>query len=175
MSRLLRTLGAQSPRTADTAFIAENAAVIGDVVVGERSSLWYGVILRGDVNVIRVGKFTNLQDGTVVHCNHGGQGTWIGDHVTVGHMALLHDCTLEDRAFVGMRAVVMDGAVVEGGAMVAAGALVTPGKRVKTGELWGGSPARKMRDLSEEEAAHIDWTSVHYARLAAKYLEIDEP
>lgn len=158
------------PTVDPSAFVATTASIIGDVIIGPDSGIWFGCVLRGDVNVIRVGAKTNIQDGTVIHCNHGGQGAHIGDRVTVGHMALLHDCTLQDDSFVGMRACVMDGAVVESGAMVAAGALVTPGKRVLSGELWAGSPARPMRALTEAERARFVWSADHYARLAREYL-----
>jgi len=168
------------PRIAEDAFIAETAVVIGDVEIGQGSSVWYGCVLRGDVNRIRVGARTNIQDGTVVHVNHdpagdyretgGGMPTFIGDDITIGHMALIHACTLESGSFVGMRATVMDEAVVEGGAMVAAGALVTPRKRVPAGELWGGSPAKRMRELGEAERRELTYSPQHYARLAATYL-----
>lgn len=158
------------PTIDPSAFVASTASVIGDVVIGPESGIWFGCVLRGDVNVIRVGAQTNIQDGTVIHCNHDGQGAHVGDRVTVGHMALLHDCTLEDDSFVGMKACVMDGATVESGAMVAAGALVTPGKRVLAGQLWAGSPARYMRDLSRDERERFVWSATHYAKLARDYL-----
>ena len=159
------------PRIAVDAFVASTAVVAGDVSVGPGSSLWFGVVVRGDVNVVRIGARTNIQDGTVVHVSRIGQGTRIGDDVTVGHMVLLHDCTLEDACFVGMQACVMDGVVVESGAMVAAGALVTPGKRVASGELWAGRPAKLLRPLTETEHADILASAARYARLAAEYRE----
>ena len=169
-----------TPRIDATAFVAESADVIGDVEIGAGSSIWYGCVLRGDINRIRIGRNTNIQDGSVVHVNHdpagdyretgGGMPTFIGDDITVGHMALLHACTLEDGCFVGMRAVVMDQAVVQGGAMVAAGALVTPGKLVPSGQLWAGSPARYLRDLKPGEAEKNAYISRHYVKLAALYL-----
>jgi carbonic anhydrase/acetyltransferase-like protein (isoleucine patch superfamily) len=168
------------PKIAEDAFIAETAVVIGDVEIGPGSSIWYGCVVRGDVNRIRIGARTNIQDGTILHVNHdpegsyretgGGMPTHIGDDVTVGHMALLHACTIETGGFVGMRAVVMDQATVEGGAMIAAGALVTPNKRVPAGELWSGSPAKKMRDLTQQERDYIPYSAQNYARLAADYL-----
>jgi carbonic anhydrase/acetyltransferase-like protein (isoleucine patch superfamily) len=163
-----------TPRIAPDAFIAETAVVIGDVEIGAAASIWYGCVLRGDSNSIKVGARTNIQDGTVIHVNHEREGaagtrTTIGSDVTVGHMALLHACTLEDGSFVGMKACVMDGVVVESGAMVAAGALVTPGKRVKKGELWAGSPAKLMRPLTEKEIAYFTYSAQHYADLAASY------
>jgi carbonic anhydrase/acetyltransferase-like protein (isoleucine patch superfamily) len=167
------------PSIAETAFIAETAVIIGDVAIGPESSVWYGCVLRGDVNWIRVGARTNIQDGTIVHVNHdpngdyretgGGTPTAIGDDITIGHMALIHACTLESGAFIGMRATVMDDAVIEGGAMVAAGALVTPNKRVPGGELWGGSPAKRMRALGEEERANLAYSARHYAHMAETY------
>ena len=163
-----------TPRIAPDAFIAENAVIIGDVEIGSKSSIWYGCVLRGDSNSIRIGARTNIQDGTIIHVNHEREGavgtkTWIGSDITVGHMALLHACTLEDGSFIGMKACVMDGVVVESGAMVAAGALVTPGKRVKKGELWAGSPAKLMRPLTEREIAYFTYSAQHYADLAASY------
>ena len=164
------------PRIHPEAFIAETAVVIGDVEIGAGTSIWYGCVLRGDINFIRVGRNTNLQDGTVVHVNHdrgdGGMPTTIGDDVTVGHMALIHACTIEDRAFIGMRATVMDQAVVESGAMVAAGALVTPRKRVASGELWAGSPARRLRALKENESGEGPYIAKHYAELGAMHAKL---
>lgn len=171
MKPLLRTYKGVKPKIAEDAFIAENAVIIGDVEIGEQSSIWYGCVLRGDVERIRVGKRSNIQDGTIVHVTADKFGTYIGDDVLVGHNAVIHGCTLEDGAFVGMGAVVLDGAVVEGGAMVAAGALVTPGKRVKSGELWGGNPAKKMRDLTDEQIKGLKAGTDHYVDVAAEYLK----
>jgi carbonic anhydrase/acetyltransferase-like protein (isoleucine patch superfamily) len=163
-----------TPTVAPDAFVAETAVVIGDVVIGAGASIWYGCVLRGDSNAIRIGPRTNIQDGTVIHVNHEREGaagtrTTIGAGITVGHMALLHACTLEDGCFIGMKACVMDGAVVEAGAMVAAGALVTPGKRVRRGELWAGSPAKLVRMLSEAELRYFAYSADHYCELAASY------
>jgi carbonic anhydrase/acetyltransferase-like protein (isoleucine patch superfamily) len=176
MAALIRPHHGVTPTIAPSAFIAENAVVIGDVEIGEHASIWYGCVLRGDDNTIRVGARTNIQDGTIVHINHEREGaagtkTFIGADVTIGHMALIHACTLEDGCFVGMKACVMDGVVVESGAMVAAGALVTPGKRVKHGELWAGSPAKLMRMLTGAELRYFSYTAQHYAALAASYRE----
>ena len=163
------------PKIHEDAFVAETAVVIGNVEIGPGASIWYGCVLRGDINWIRIGRDTNIQDGTVIHVNHdrvgdGGMPTSIGDEVTVGHMALLHACTVEDRAFIGMRAAVMDQAVVESGAMVAAGALVTPRKRVGSGELWAGTPARRLREMSEADLAEGPYIAKHYRELAAAHL-----
>ncbi|CAK0777019.1 Protein YrdA [Azospirillaceae bacterium] len=157
------------PTIDTTAFIAPTAVVIGDAVVGPDTGLWFGVVVRGDVNEIRIGARVNIQDGSVIHVTSGGCGTYIGDDVTVGHMAVLHACTLETGSFVGMKACVMDGAVVESQAMVAAGALVTPNKRIKSGQLWAGSPARHIRDLTPEEIAFFPKSAKHYVELARQY------
>jgi carbonic anhydrase/acetyltransferase-like protein (isoleucine patch superfamily) len=162
------------PRIAADAFIASTAVVIGAVEIGPEASIWFGCVLRGDSNTISVGARTNIQDGTIIHVNHEREGaagtrTVIGSDVTVGHMALLHACTIEDGAFIGMKACIMDGVVVESGGMVAAGALVTPGKRVRKGELWAGSPAKLMRPLSDKEMAYFAYSAKHYCDVAASY------
>jgi gamma-carbonic anhydrase len=162
------------PRIAGGVFIAPTATVIGDVVIGADTNIWFGCVIRGDVNVIRIGERTNIQDGTVVHVARNKFGTYIGSDITIGHMALIHACTLEDTCFIGMRATVMDGCVIEEGAMVAAGALVTPGKRVGRGQLWAGTPAKHIRDLGAEERQHLAATGAHYVRLARHYVEVEQ-
>jgi carbonic anhydrase/acetyltransferase-like protein (isoleucine patch superfamily) len=157
------------PVLQDGAWVAPTAAVIGDVVLGPGSSVWYGCVLRGDSNIIRVGARTNIQDGTIVHVNSGAEPTLIGDGVTIGHACIIHGCTLEDGAFVGMGATVLDRAVIEGGGMLAAGALLTPGKRVRRGELWAGSPAKLLRPLTPEDIARFATTAPHYAALALRH------
>lgn len=162
------------PRIADDAFIAPGAVVIGDVEIGPGANVWFGCVLRGDVNIIRVGARANLQDGTIVHVNGGDGPTFIGAEVVIGHKCLIHACTLEDRAFVGMGASVIDNAVVEGEAMVAAGALVTPRKRVPRGQLWAGRPARYARDLTPDELDHAAGIVSRYHALGAEYREMLE-
>jgi carbonic anhydrase/acetyltransferase-like protein (isoleucine patch superfamily) len=177
MAGILVPYDGYQPTVAPDAFIAQTAVLLGDVVVEAGASIWYGAVLRADGNLLRIGARTNIQDGTVIHVNHqedGGRGahsfsTIIGADVTVGHMAMLHACTLEDGAFVGMKACVMDGATVEGGGMVAAGALITPGKRVKKGELWAGSPAKFLRPLRPEEIAYFPESARYYAEVAQRY------
>jgi carbonic anhydrase/acetyltransferase-like protein (isoleucine patch superfamily) len=157
------------PRVAEKAWVADNATLIGDIEIEDQANIWFGCILRGDVADIFVGAGTNIQDGTIVHGARGLPGTHIGRGVTIGHMALIHACRLEDKCFIGMKACVLDGAVVESGAMVAAGAVVPPGKRVLAGQLWGGTPARPMRDLTEKEKRNIEELPLRYSALAEEY------
>lgn len=157
------------PEIHETAFIAETAVVTGDVVIGLETSIWYGVVMRGDVADIRIGARTNIQDGSVLHVTKGAKGLEIGDEVTVGHMSILHACTIGNRAFIGMQSLVMDGAVVEDEAMVAAGSLVTPGKRVPRHQLWGGRPARYMRDMTEEEIGYLKISADRYVGVGQSY------
>ena len=152
-----------------SAFIAPGAVVIGDVIIGAESSVWPGCVLRGDMHVIRIGARTNIQDGTIIHVTAGGQGTHIGDDVTVGHMALLHDCTVENNAFVGMRAILMDGAKIENHGVLAAAALLTQGKIVPAGQLWSGSPAKYKRDLTPAESAEFGSRAAEYVELMKVY------
>jgi len=173
------------PKIDPSAFVAPGAVIIGDVEIGAESSIWFGCVLRGDVNYIRIGKRTNIQDGCVIHVASGlqparmgkgaeatpekGYPTIIGDNVTVGHMTLLHACTVEDFGFVGMHAAVMDGAKIEGYGMLAAGAMLTPNKVIKRGELWTGRPAKFWRSLTDDDLAQFDMRAQQYAELAAEY------
>jgi len=147
------------PKIHPTAFIAENAVIIGDVEIGEDCSIWYNVVIRGDVNYIRIGDRTNIQDGTIIHVDHRKYPTIIGKEVTVGHNVMLHACTIEDRCLIGMSATIMDGAVVGRESIVGAGSLITPGKVVQPRSLWTGSPAKFKRELTEEE---IKWLEKSY-------------
>jgi len=161
-----------SPRIAPDAWIAPTAAVIGNVEIGPQTSVWFHCVLRGDTNSIRIGARCNIQDGTIIHINEGADfATWIGDDVSIGHAAIVHACRLENRAFVGMGATVLDGAVIEEGGMLAAGGLLAPGKRIGRDELWAGSPARLMRVMSAEERAAFDRVARHYVNLAARFRE----
>ena len=163
-----------SPTVSPQAFIAPGAAVIGDVQIGADSGVWFGCVIRGDVNSVRIGERTNIQDGTMIHVTRHTGPTTIGSNVTIGHAALLHACTLEDNCFVGMRATIMDGAVVESGGWVAAGALVTPGKRIPKGQLWAGSPAKFFRDLTQEDIAFIPVSAENYVKHAREYLALKD-
>lgn len=167
---MIKPFRKSSPRIDKSTFVAENAVVIGDVEIGTESSVWYNCVLRGDVNDIKIGARTNIQDGTVIHVSSTTQGTYIGNDVTVGHMALLHACTIGNGSFIGMQACIMDDAIVEEEAMVAAGALVPPGKRIPSRQLWGGRPAKYMRDLTKEEIEFLKFSANRYVKLSREYL-----
>jgi len=159
----------KTPRVDPDAWIAPTAVVIGDVTIGPRSGIWFGCVVRGDTNFIRIGAGTNIQDGTIIHVNHGNFPTIIGDNVTVGHASIVHACTLKDGAFVGMGSTVLDGAVIEAGGMLAAGGLLTNNKVIGPNELWGGSPAKLWRVMSAEERQGFDFNAAHYVELAGRF------
>jgi carbonic anhydrase/acetyltransferase-like protein (isoleucine patch superfamily) len=161
----LPTLGAR-------VFLAPDAHVAGDVELGDDVSLWFHTVARGDVNFIRVGARTNIQDGTVLHVTHVEHPLIIGAGVVVGHQAVVHGCTIEDGALIGIGARVLDGAVVERGAQIGAGAVVAPGHRIPAGHLALGIPARVVRPLTEEETRRIADTVDRYAELKEHYREV---
>lgn len=158
----------KTPRIHDSAFIAPGCRIIGDVEIGADASVWYNCVIRGDVNRVVIGARSNIQDGTVIHCDSPdprrpeGFPTVIGDDVLIGHMAMIHGCTIHDRGFVGLSTTVMNGCVIESDGMLAAGALLTPGKRIGARQLWGGRPAAYMRDLTEAALAEMQLGVAHY-------------
>ena len=161
----------QSPRVDPTAWIAPGAQVVGDVEIGAGASIWYHVVVRGDVMPIRIGARSNIQDGSIVHVTRQLAATTIGEDVLVGHLAIIHGCTLMDRSFVGLGAIVMDGCVIEPEGMLGAGALLSPGKRVGPRELWIGRPAKLVRVLSDEEVARNLRGAGSYVALADMHRE----
>lgn len=164
----IRDFEGRRPRIAASAYVDPTALVIGDVEIGEDSSLWPMAVARGDVNAIRIGARSNIQDATVLHVTHdgpytpGGRALHIAEDVTVGHAAVLHACTVEHTCLIGVRATVMDDAVIEPLTMIAAGSLVPPGKRLDGGALWRGSPARFVRWLSDDEREQLAYSARHY-------------
>lgn len=177
MSSLI-PLGGKAPRIDATAFVAPGARLIGDIEIGAESSIWYNCVLRGDMNRIRIGARSNIQDGTVIHVDPprpdsppDGYPCLIGEEVLIGHMAMIHGCKLRDRAFVGLGSIVMDGCEIEGDAMLAAGAMLTPGKRIPAGQLWAGRPAKYVRDLTEADLAGMRAGVAHYVALAKRHAE----
>lgn len=171
----LRSYKGVSPTLGERVYIDPMATVIGNVVLGDDVSLWPGTVLRGDVNTIRVGARTSIQDATVVHVAHAGRygaggPCIIGADVTIGHAAVVHACTIEDGCLIGMHATVLDGAVVKRNAFVGAGALVPPGKVVGERELWVGNPARFVRRLDDAQVEQLMYAAAHYVRIKDDYL-----
>ncbi|MFY8074084.1 MAG: gamma carbonic anhydrase family protein [Sphingorhabdus lacus] len=166
------SINGKTPKIDDRAFIAPGCRIIGDVVIGPESSIWYNCVVRAEVNRIVIGARTNIQDGSVIHCDGPAPGfpdgfpTLIGDDVLVGHNVLLHGCVLKDRAFVGLSATVMNGATIEGDAMLAAGAMLTQGKHIESRHLWAGSPARFVRDLDDAAVMGMRMGVAHYVENA---------
>lgn len=157
------------PKLGRDVWIAPGAVVAGDIEIGDRASIWFGCVLRGDDNAIRIGAGTNIQDGSIIHIVDGRWPTIVGAGVTVGHGAILHGCTIEDEAMIGIGAIVLDGARVGRGAVVAAGAMVPPGKIVGPGEMWAGVPAKLQRPVKEQETDFIRRNVEHYHQLAMSY------
>jgi len=168
---MIRTFQGVKPRVAGSAFIEETAAVIGDVVIGEDSSVWFHAVVRGDVHYIRIGNRTNIQDLSLLHVTHDTHPLVIGNNVTVGHHVVLHGCTVQDRVLIGMGAIIMDGAVIGEDCVIGAGALVTERTIVPPKSLILGSPAKVKRLVTDEELAWIRESAQNYVRYARQYLE----
>jgi carbonic anhydrase/acetyltransferase-like protein (isoleucine patch superfamily) len=167
---LIRSFAGKAPRLHDSVFAVDDAVILGDVEIGAESSVWFGAVLRGDVNFIRIGARTNVQDLTVIHVNARTHPTVIGDEVTIGHRVVLHGCTVMNRCLIGIGSVVLDGAVVGEEAMVGAGAIVPPNMKVPPRTLVLGAPARVKRDLTAEELAHLPQSAASYVQHAREYL-----
>ena len=158
---MIKRLQNKIPQLDQNTFVAENACIVGDVVIGEGSSVWYGSVLRGDVAPIRIGRYSNIQDLCVFHTDHG-LTLEIGDGVTVGHSCIIHGAKIEGNSIIGMGSILLNGAVIEKNTIIGAGSLVTEGKRVKEGELWMGRPAKFVRTLTSEEMDKIQAYATHY-------------
>jgi len=174
----IRKFEMHTPNIHSSSYVDETALVIGEVDIGEQSSIWPMSVVRGDVNAIRIGKRSNIQDACVLHVTHEsnehsvkitdsqiGYPLIIGDDVTVGHKALLHACSIQDRVLVGMGSIIMDGAIIESDTIIAAGSLVPPKKVLKSGYLWVGSPVKKARELTTKEKNYLKYSAEHYVRL----------
>lgn len=167
----------KTPQLGQRVYIDEAARVIGDVVLGDDVSVWPFTVIRGDVNFVRIGDRTNVQDGTVVHVSHdgphtklGGFATVIGADCTIGHKAIVHACRIEDACLVGMGSTVLDGAVIQRHGFLGAGALLAPGKVMGSGEMWLGSPAKFVRKLNDAEIDALFYSAGHYVKLKDEYL-----
>ncbi len=172
----IRSFENHTPDIHSSVYIDESAVIIGQVTIGEESSVWPLTVIRGDIQSIQIGTRSNIQDGSVLHVTHGGEFSLtpegyplsIGDDVTIGHKAILHACTIKDRCLIGMGAIVLDGAVVNSDIIVGAGSTVPPGKKLESGYLWLGSPVKRIRELSDKELEFLKYSAKHYAKLAIR-------
>ena len=162
---LIKSVRGFTPSWGEECFLAETATLIGDVMMGDQCSVWYNAVIRGDVNEIRIGNQVNIQDGAVIHCTYKKTGTYIGNRVSIGHLALVHGCTLEDNVLVGMGAIVMDNVVVPSNCLIAAGAVVLEKSILEAGYIYAGVPARKVKPLDPETA------KFYITRTAANYVD----
>jgi len=147
---IIKPIKDKYPKIPADCFIAENAVIVGDVIMGNECSIWYNAVLRGDVHFIKMGNKVNVQDGAVVHCTYQKSPTTIGNNVSIGHNAIVHGCTIHDNVLVGMGSIIMDDCIVESNSIIAAGAVVTKGTTVESGTIYAGTPAKKIKDISQE-------------------------
>lgn len=158
-----------SPKIDKTAFLADGVCVAGDVTIGQNANIWFNSVIRGDVAPVKIGKNTNIQDGTVIHTSRFDGPTYIGDNITIGHMALIHACTIEDNAFIGMQSLIMDNAVIEEYGFVGAGSLIPHGQIVKKREMWMGRPAKFIRMITDQELDFMLGNIENYLELSKEY------
>ncbi len=150
---LIKEVKGKSPFFGKNVYLAENSTIVGDVQIGDDCSVWFNAVVRGDVHYIKMGSKVNIQDGAVIHCTYQRAPTNVGNNVSIGHNALIHGCTIHDNVLVGMGAIVMDGVVVESNSIIAAGAVVLEGTHIKSGSIYAGVPAKKVKELSQEQTA----------------------
>ena len=169
---IIKELNGKKPQFGDNCFIAENAVIIGDVIVGSDCSIWYNAVLRGDVHYIKIGNKVNIQDGAVIHATYQKSPTNIGNNVSIGHNAIVHGCTIQDNVLIGMGSIVMDHCVIESNSIVAAGAVVTQNTRVEAGSNYAGVPAKKVKDISKELiSGEIDRIANNYVKYSSWFKE----
>lgn len=162
---LIREVNGKAPQMGDDCFIAENATVVGDVVMGNQCSVWFNAVIRGDVHYIKMGNKVNVQDGAIIHCTYQKSPTSIGNNVSIGHNAIVHGCTVKDNVLIGMGAILMDDCLVESNSIIAAGAVVTQGTHVPSGTIYAGMPAKKLKDVSPElTSGEIDRIANNYVK-----------
>lgn len=165
---LIKTIKGKSPKIPESCYLSENATIIGEVEMGEKCSVWYQAVVRGDVHYIKIGKQVNIQDGAIIHCTYQKRPTTIGDYVSIGHRAIIHGCTIKDRVLVGMGAIIMDACVVESNVIVAAGAVVTQGMHLQSNGIYAGVPAKRVKELSDSDFANeIERISTNYVEYAS--------
>lgn len=166
---IIKTVRGKSPVVGSNCFLADNAVVVGEVIMGDACTVWFNAVVRGDVHSITIGNHTNIQDGAIIHCTYQKACTVIGNNVSIAHGAIVHGCTIEDNVLIGMGAIVMDNAVIGEGSVIAAGAIVLAGARVEPGSLYAGIPARRIKDAGPEMAEVIARTARNYPMYAEWY------
>jgi len=165
---IIKEVRGKAPQIPEDCFIAENATIVGDVVMGKHCSVWFNAVLRGDVNYIKLGDKVNIQDGAVIHCTYKKHPTIMGNNVSVGHNAIVHGCTIHDNVLIGMGSIVMDNCVVHSNSIVAAGAVVTQNTVIESGSIYAGVPAKKVKDISEElSSGEIDIIAENYVEYSS--------
>ncbi len=169
---IIKAVNGKAPQMGDNCFVAENATIVGDVILGDECSVWFNAVIRGDVNFIKMGNRVNIQDGAVIHCTYQKYPTNIGDNVSIGHNAIVHGCTIHDNVLIGMGAIVMDNCVVESNSIIAAGAVVTQNTHVESGCIYAGVPAKKVKDISQELiSGEIDRIAANYVMYSGWFKE----
>ena len=169
---LIKSVNGKTPSIPEDCYVAENATIVGDVTFGSNCSVWFNTVIRGDVNVIRIGDKVNIQDGAVIHCTYQKHPTIIGNNVSIGHNAIVHGCVILDNVLIGMGAIVMDNCVIESNSLVAAGAVVTQNTVVGAGTIWAGVPAKKVKDIDQSNfAGEIERISNNYVMYSSWFKE----
>jgi carbonic anhydrase/acetyltransferase-like protein (isoleucine patch superfamily) len=169
---IIKSVNGKSPSIPEDCYIAENATIVGDVIIGQQCSIWFNAVLRGDVNYIKIGDKVNIQDGAVVHCTYQKHPTIIGNNVSIGHNAIVHGCTIHDNVLVGMGAIIMDNCVVHSNTIIAAGAVITQNTVVESGAIYAGVPAKKVKDIDQSNfATEIDRISNNYIMYSSWFKE----
>lgn len=171
---LIKPVKGIHPTLGENNWLADNATVVGDVVMGDHCTVWFNAVVRGDVNSIRIGDYSNIQDGAVIHCTYQRTATTIGSYVSIAHNAIVHGCTIEDHVLIGMGAIIMDGAVIGTGSIIAAGAIVTQNTMVEPGSIYAGNPAKFLKKVTPELGSVIDRTAMNYVTYAGWFQEESE-
>lgn len=170
---LIKSVRGIAPHYAPNCWFADNATVVGEVIMGDYCTVWFNAVVRGDVNTIQMGDYVNIQDGAVIHCTYQKSKTIIGNHVSIAHNAIVHGCTIEDKVLIGMGAIIMDGAHIGTGSIIAAGAVITQGKVVPPGTIWAGNPAKYLKDVTPELGEVFMRTANNYVMYSGWFKEED--
>ena len=169
---IIKSVNGKSPSIPSDCYVAENATIVGDVILGSSCSVWFNAVIRGDVHYIKIGNKVNIQDGAIIHCTYLKHPTTIGNNVSIGHRAIVHGCIIEDNVLIGMGAIVMDNCVIESNSIVAAGSVVTQNTRVESGTIYAGIPAKKVKDINQSDfAGEIERISNNYVMYSGWFKE----